>query len=190
MRKIILLTGICFLYAANLNAQFYKSILPSPAFSDSLNKIVTDFNNNYYKVQGDIVSTQDDVDIYHSNNTLPGAVETFIYRFHSVQDTTASLQVVMYKGEDFKEASKIYRNTFRLVNKTRLKLTASSAGFIGTIEEPSESVRFASSLLRTSSQERAYRNFVAEVELVNNFMEWEVRVNLHAKKDDKEKFMD
>ena len=67
-------------------------------------------------------------------------------------------------------------------------MNEASADFVGVMEEPSESLRFASSLLRTTIDNRVYKNFVAEVELVNNFMDWEVRLNLHSKKDDKEKY--
>ena len=188
MRKIVFCVIIIFAFANAAIAQFYKSLLPSPAFSDSINNIVLNFNSNYYHIQGDVVSSQDDVDIYNSTSSIPGALECFIYRFHSRQDTTASMQAVMYKGEDYKEAAKIYRNTYRLVNKTRLKMNEASADFVGVMEEPSESLRFASSLLRTTIDNRVYKNFVAEVELVNNFMDWEVRLNLHSKKDDKEKY--
>jgi hypothetical protein len=188
MRKILFCAGILIFTANAATAQFYKSLLPSPAFTDSLNRIVVDFNTNYYNIQGDVVSSQDEVDVYNSKSSIPGAIECLIYRFHSSQDTTASLQALMYKGEDYKEAAKIYRNTFRLVNKTKLKVNQSSADFTGTMEEPSESLRFASSLLRTTIPNRTYKNFVAEIELVNNFMEWEVRLNLHSKRDDKEKY--
>lgn len=188
MKKIVFCVIISLAFANTTTAQFYKSLLPSPAFSDSINNIVLNFNSNYYYIQGAVFSSQDDVDIYHSTSSIPGALECFIYRFHSMQDTTASLQAVMYKGEDYKEAAKIYRNTYRLVNKTRLKMNEASADFVGIMEEPNESLRFASSLLRTTINNRVYKNFVAEVELVNNFMDWEVKLNLHSKKDDKEKF--
>ncbi len=189
MRKLLILSALIIFSASAGKAQFYKSILPSPAFSDSINKIVQDFRANYYGIQGEVVSEQDDVDIYQSKSSVPGAVQCFILRFHSVIDTSASLQAVMYRGDSYKEAAKIYRNTFRLVNKTRLHLSTANGGFSGNMEEPSETVRFSSSMLRTNTNDNAYKNFIAEIEMVNNFTEWEVRLNLHNKKDDRDKYM-
>lgn len=189
MKKIIPLTIVLILSVVMCSAQFYKSILPSPAFSDSLNKIVKDFRSNYYNIQGDVVSEQDDVDVYQSRSSLPGALECFVYRFHSVQDTSASLQAIMYKGESYKEAARIYRNTFRLVNKTKLHLNTSGGSFNGNLEEPTENLRFASSHLKANSSDVAYKNFVAEIEMVNNYTGWEVRLNLHNKKDDRDKYI-
>jgi hypothetical protein len=179
---LILAILLCGLFS---NAQFYKSFVPSPAFTDSLNRIVADFRHNYHSIQGEALGSQNDVDTYQSKNSLPGAVECFIYRFHSVQDTTASFQAVMYKGDSFKEAVKIYKNTFRLVNKTKLK---PSGGFTGQMEEPNESMRFISSSMKANTSDDAYKNYIAEVEILNSYDGWEVHLNLHTKKDDRDKF--
>lgn len=183
---ILLLT----LITANIcKAQFYRSLLPSPGFTDSLNKLVDDFSTNYYNIQGDVVSEQEDVDVYKSKKSLPGALQSSIMRFHSDTDTSASLQLLMYKGDDYKEAEKIYKNTFRLVNKAKLNIKSGTASFSGVLEEPDESLRFASSSLKINLTDKLYKNFIAEVEIVNDFAGWEVHLNLQSKKDDRDKYM-
>ena len=178
--------ALCVMHS--LHAQFYKSILPSPAFSDSLKIIVLDYQNNFYRIQHEKVSATGDADIYSSLNCLPGSIECFIYRFHSIEDTTASFQAVMYRGDDYREASKVYKNTYRLVNKSRIDSRSVSSGFIGKLESPTEDIRFTSSLLRLGTHDSLYKNFVAEVELVNNYEGWEVKLNLHYKRNDSEKY--
>src|SRR5512141_152428 len=122
MRKFILTSMCVGLLCSICNAQFYKAILPSQAFTDSLGKIVSSFRNNYYSIQGDIMSAQPDVDTYESKAAVPGTERSMLLRFHSVEDTTASWQAIMYAGDDYKEAAKIYKNTFRLVNKAHLTI--------------------------------------------------------------------
>ncbi len=94
------------LNAGFCQAQFYKSLLPSPEFSDALEKIVLDFRLNFTTIQGANIAQQDEADTYESTVKLPGAIECTIYKYHSKADTTASWTGVMYKGDDFKEASK------------------------------------------------------------------------------------
>lgn len=188
MRKI---TSTCFciiVFSICCQAQFYKSILPSPAFTDSLKKIVTDFSYNFYNIQGNVLSTQEDVDTYESKNSIPGAIKTMIFRFHSEEDTTAGFQAVMYSGDDFKEAAKIYKNVFRYVNKSHFAVKENNFSFSGSMEEPTESIRFTSSILKAITNNNDYKRFFAEVEMVNSFTGWEVHLNLHSKKDDKEKY--
>jgi hypothetical protein len=111
-----------------------------------------------------------------------------IYRYNSKVDSTASWQAIMYKGESYKDAAKVYKNTFRLVNKARIHSSELSAGFSGQMEEPTEDLRFTTSSLQLTSKNELYRNYVAEIELLNTMDGWEVHLNLHYKRDDKEKY--
>ncbi len=187
--KKLSLTLSFFLVVCMVKAQFYKSVLPSAAFSDSLNIIVKDYCFNYHKIQGEALEMQEQVDVYSSKASIPGAKETFIYRFHSEEDTTASWEAIMYKGESYKEAVKIYKKTFRLVNKTKLHFGEGEAGsFFGSMQEPTEALRFTSSLLRANSSNAMYKNFIANIDLVNTMEGWEVRLSLNRKREDTEKY--
>lgn len=66
------------------------------------------------------LSNETDRDSYQSVITLPGSLKCMIYRYHSIEDTLASWHALMYKGENFEEAAKIYKNTFRSVKKSSL----------------------------------------------------------------------
>ena len=189
MRKTLLTAFIIFALSINAGAQLYKSVLPSTAFTESISKITQDFRNNYYQVQGEQLSADGDMDTYKSLVTVPAAKRCVIYRFHSKVDTTASWQAMMYEGDSYNEAVKIYKNTCRLVDKSNVKLTGgSSVSFSGKINEPDAGIRFVTSSYKLNSKDPAYEKFYAEVELVNiNFDQWEVHLNLQSKKDDAEK---
>ncbi|MEO7265706.1 MAG: hypothetical protein ABIW38_12365 [Ferruginibacter sp.] len=187
MRK---LTLACFIMSTTLlsHAQFYKSILPSGAFTDSLQQVVASYEGNFYSIQSENISQLPDVDTYRSKRGIPGAKECYIMRYHSVVDTTAGWQALMYKGEDYREAVKAYKNCFRLVKKSNLKIDESIMKFNGELEEPQASLKFTVSSLKPSSSLPAYKNFYAEVELVQVYLEWEVRLNLHSRKADDERY--
>ena len=183
MKKIAIVVSFLFISFLS-NAQFYKSFVPSPGFTDSLNTVVTDFKNNFKNIQGAPVNLLEDADIYKANNSIPGALESFVIRYHSVDDTSASFQAVLYDGEDFKEAEKQYKDLFRMISKSRLKMEQFSTGFEGKMKTPSESSGFTISQLKATSQSATYLNFVAEIELINEMYNWKVRLNLHNKKAD------
>ncbi|MFZ1529174.1 MAG: hypothetical protein WAT19_10505 [Ferruginibacter sp.] len=187
--KKLSLTLSFFLLVYIAKAQFYKSVLPSPAFSDSLNRIVKDYCFNYHQIQGEPLEMQDQLEVYRSLASVPGAKETFIYRFHSVEDSTASWQAIMYKGESYKEAVKIYKNMFRLINKSKLHFGDDKNGsFSGSMQEPTEDLRFTSSLLRANSSNIMYKDFIANVDLLNTMEGWEVKISLNRKREDTEKY--
>lgn len=164
--------------------------MPSPQFSENLNKVVCDFRNNFHHIQGDALTPEGEMDIYKSSVSLPGSINTVIYRFHSKVDTTASWQAIMFQGENYAEALKVYKNTSRLLNKCQLTLPGSGpVGFSGKLYEPEPNITFTSSAFKLNTDDAAYAKFYAEIEMINTgFDSWEVHLNLHNKKEDTEKY--
>lgn len=187
MRKsFVLLFTFSFIITC-LQAQFFKSVLPSPAFSESLAKVVLDFRFNFKAIQGESLPSRDNMDLFNSKVTIPGASHCIIYRSHSLQDTTASFQSIMYSGDNYKDAVKAYRNIFRLVRKSRMRWVDKSAvSFTGELEEPVESISFTTSYLKPDLIDHAYHDFYAEVEMITSLEGWEVRLNLHNRRNDRE----
>jgi hypothetical protein len=179
-------TLLLILFTANFcKAQFYKSVIPSPEFSAALEKIVLDFRINFSSIQGSSLDNQGDAETFESTVRLPGAANCIIYKYHSKLDTTASWQGVMYKGDDFKEASRIYENVFRLVKKSQVRwIDKSFAGFSGEMEKPAETLRFTVSTLRFELEDKRYKNFQADIEMVSTYNGWEVHLNLQTKRPD------
>ena len=127
------------------------------------------------------------MEVYQSQVSLPGAAHCAIYRFHSKIDTTASWQAIMYDGDNYDEAVKAYKNTYRMVNKSRIKwIDKSIASFVGEMEKPAENIAFATTQLQLNVSDPRYKNFFAEIEMTSGYNGWEVHLNLHAKKDDTE----
>lgn len=172
------------------HAQFYKKLLPEDAgFTDSLTSVVYNFKSNYYPIQGKQLTSQGLVHVYQSKAGMPGAAHCVIQRYHSTEDTTASWQAIMYEGESYEEAVKIYKNTYHLVKKAKIKSGEKMPVlFTGEMEAPSESVRFTVTPLKLNTADTDYENFYAEVEITSNYDGWEVHLNLHGKKKDEEKY--
>ncbi|MDB5193777.1 MAG: hypothetical protein JWQ96_3340 [Segetibacter sp.] len=186
-KKLTLTFFTCFTFFC-LQAQFYKSILPSPEFNNMLEKVVSDFRYNFKNIIGDTLVSEGEAESFKSTAILPGSIDCVIYKFHSVRDTTASYQSTMYNGEDYKDAVKAYKNTFRLMNKSRLQLVDKSVlSFSGKLEEPAENLRFTVSSLQLDSQDDRYSRFRAEVELVSTYDGWKVSLNLHNTKPDEDR---
>lgn len=188
MKKITLLLSIV-VCSFTSNAQFYKAVVPAPGFDAALTKIVIDWRNDFKKIEGEQLTDQDQSTVFKSTVSLPGASQCIIYRYRSEMDTSSSWQAVMYEGDDYKAALKVYKNTFHLVRKSRITwIDGSTAFFVGKMETPDENVRFSSSSLQLDVSDPRYNRFFAEVEMVNNLTGWTVHLNFFAKKDDQEKF--
>ena len=170
-------------------AQFFKPGKPSEAFSDSLSIIVLDFKKNFSTIEGKQLASQGEMDVYRSKVSIPGAIHCAVYRFHSLEDTTASWQAIMYEGESYEEAVKIYKATFNNLVKSKMKwVDKSTISFMGELEVPDENIRFTVTPLRLSIIDLPYRRFWGEIELTSTYDGWEVHLNLHNKKSDAEKY--
>ena len=179
MNKIFSIILIFLAFSINSNAQFYKSLLPNGEFSDSLTKIIVDFNTNFNTIQGQEMTPQLEMNVYQSKTTLPGALHCSIIRYHSKLDTSASWQAILYDGEDFNDAFKIYKDIFNQLKKSKI-ITADKkpAKFKGELQKPKASVRFASTELILETTDLIYRNFFAQIQLNSTMDGWEVQINL------------
>lgn len=188
MRKFIL-TMALYAIVSIANAQFYKSILPSPEFSKALEKIVLDFRLNYNSIKGDSIVKEGGMETYESVVKLPGASTCNLLYYSSRVDTTASFQAIMYKGENYREAVRTYENVYRLVKKSHIRwIDRSSVAFAGEFEPPKEGLRFAVSTLTMTLDDPRYSEFIAEVELLSaGYDTFEVHLNLQAKRFDENK---
>lgn len=188
MKKNLFLLLLLHCLALSLPAQIIKKPAASNNFSDSLSKIVHDFDGNFIHLQGAALPPQPDAEIYKSSTCLPAALHCIIYRYHSVQDKTASWQAIVYSGDNFDEAMKAYQNIYRQVKKTTVYgIAGKSAAFDGEMQKPDENVRFAVSSLRLKTTDAKFRQLAAEIELSNNYDGWEVRLNIFSKKYQAEK---
>lgn len=183
MRKSLSLLLAMQLMLSLSYGQFVKKEIPS-TFSLSLASIIENYPNNYRLIQGELLQPDEDRDIFKSTLELPGATDCVIYRFHSKEDTTASWQGILYEGEEFKEAVKVYKNCFRNLKQTKFKVGISHYSLDGEMENPSEELRFTTSTLRPVTYSGLYNNFMAEVEMINSITGWTVRLNLHSRKND------
>lgn len=187
LKSAFLSLALSFLFQLS-NAQFTNKLLPSSTFSDSLAKVVENFQRNYRDIQGVALPPDEDRDIFASTVGLPGAKACVIYRFRSRQDTTASWQGLLYEGENFKDASKAYRNAAKHLKQTKFKVGMHKFSFDGEVASPTEELRFTSSIFRPTENTDIYKNFIAEVEMLNSIEGWIVRINLHSRKEDTERY--
>jgi hypothetical protein len=188
MRKLLTLSIASLLISTSSQAQLISKILPASPFTEKLTQLVENFQNNYTNIQGPALPPDEDRDIFQSTLRLPGASRCVIYRFHSVEDTTASWQAILYTGEDFREASKIYKNTYRQLKQTKFKEGLTQNSLEGDIIPPTESLRFTTSMLRPVERTGVYKNFIAEIEMINTMDGWTVQLNLHSRKDDEKRY--
>jgi len=188
MRKSFTLSMALLLIINISYAQLLNKVLPASPFSTSLSTVVENYQNNYQHIQGGALPADEDRDIFLSTVSLPGSSLCVIYRFHSKQDTTASWQATLYTGEDFKEATKVYKNAFKQIKQTNFKVGINRISFDGSMENPTEALRFTTSILRPSQYTEVYKNFIAEIEMLNSIEGFTVRLNLHSRKEDTERY--
>ncbi len=177
------LAVLFFTCSFSLSAQLKKSPVPENTFSTQLQKIVLDFPANFQGIQGSRMPAEVDADTYLSTVCLPGALVCKVMRYHSVQDKSASWQAVLYEGESFEDAVKLYKKMHSQVKKTTVRGSDGlSASFEGSLENIDENVGFAVSSLRLQTKNPRYRDLVAELNISSSYTGWEVRLDLYTKK--------
>jgi hypothetical protein len=186
MKKQILLIPSMFLVLL-CNAQWGKPVKQEGAFSTSLSAIVIDFKNNFLHIQSNELAGATATNTYTSTICLPEALHCTIERYSSEEDKSASWKALLFAGENYQDALRIYKNIFKQVRTSVISgIDDKPVGFIGAMEKPDENIRFTVSTLRLSALDKRYKDFIASIELNNNMQGWEVTLNLYRKKADTE----
>ena len=60
--------------------------------------------------------------------------------------------------------------------------------FEGNLSSPTDELRFTTTILRPAIYSEIYKNFIAEIEMINTIEGWTVQLNLHSRKADSEKY--
>ncbi|HXB09774.1 MAG TPA: hypothetical protein VNW04_21770 [Puia sp.] len=155
------------------------------SFHAVIDSVLRDFPDNLRHITGDLELAQGEFENYASTVALPGAEHCIITRWHSVEDTTASWQAQMFKGEDFGAASRQYRELFRRLQGCYLKLVDGSVFYLAGDWEPAkEEAAFTTSTLRVQTGDERYREVKVELELVYLVTDWAVQINIVSKKRD------
>lgn len=158
----------------------------SASFSVNFEKIVQSYRTNFHSIQGELIPSENEKLVFHSTMTLPGTLHAMIYRFHSKQDTSASWQAMLYSGTEYKSAMKHYKSLCKQINKMRI---GGVGIFKGDYDEPDPNLRFAGTSYKLETEDKVYKNFFAEVDMVmNSDEEWEVHLSLVRKREDQDMY--
>lgn len=189
MRKSLFLFVLVCLCAATGNAQLFKKIVPAGNnISNAVAQVALHFQSNYYAIQGEELPPDAGRMLYRSTLNLPGAAYSVIYRFGESADSSAAFESLLYEGENYKEALKAYKLAFRQVKGTKFTACADKISFDGTLQEPEESVRFTSSILYATASCKPYEHFMAEVEMQQSIEGYKVKLFLHSRKKDQDRY--
>ncbi len=159
----------------------------SPVFARSLERIILDFPFNFWNISGNLLISQGEFEQYQSMECLPGAQSCRIGRYHSVRDTTASWQAIMYRSENFQSAANEYKNIYRQLKSTPITMVDGSKFYlVGHYNTPTDDMDFIVSSFTFDYPDRRYKDFKVELELQYELHEWVIYINVVSRKDDAE----
>lgn len=184
-------TLICCLFLAALYPSVAQSVfrpgtqLNPPGFDEAIQSVYLDFATNFRNIQGELITDEAEYEKYASIVVLPGAMETVITRFHSVQDTTASWQSTMLITEEYEDAARLYQKMCQQMKRAKVTLVDGSViQFRPDYQAPSPDRKFSSSFYSLPASDPKFRYVRVEVELIALLAEYRVLVNVHQKFED------
>ena len=155
------------------------------AFGKAVETILGDFPYNYKHISGNLLIAQGEWEHYASTITLPGAKNCVVGRYHSVLDTTADWQALMFNSEEYEAAAREHKRLFHQLNTCKMKTVDGSVFYLdGKLEQPDVVLDFVTSTFRVQTSDERYRLFKIELELLYQMNEWVININMVSKKKD------
>lgn len=147
--------------------------------------ILGDVRHNFHTINGELIVSQAGGDDYTCLVAVPGALSSWITRYSSEEDTTASWQAKMYESEDFNAAAARYKELYRQLKGCSVRTVDGSAFFMnGEWSAPREANKFTVSTLRVITGDEHYKNVKMELEMLYQFPLWVINIHIGSKKKD------
>lgn len=184
MKSFFPMLAAALLLSAGSSAQSFFAV-GNTSFSKAFETVLMDYPNNFHNISGELLISQGEYEHYASTVQLPGALSCVVGRYHSMDDSTASWQAVMFRCEEFPEAEAEYKKLYRQLKASPITVVDGSKFYLqGDLQEASESMDFNITTLVFGTADRRYEDFKVELELLNDIEGWVININMVRRKPD------
>jgi hypothetical protein len=170
-----------FTLSVAVQAQLKLPGLSNGDVRQALEKVITDFPKNFSTLKGDVVSDEPQSVEYASLLQFKSAEKNTITRYSGKQPVY-SWQALMLTTEEFAAAEKKYKSLHRDLKSISLTLSRDyTYGLAGEYDAPTESRKFASTLMHLTPYATALPNVKVELSLQYEFPEWKVYLTVYQR---------
>jgi hypothetical protein len=184
MRKLTAFFFIyCFLtvFSFSSSAQFKLPGLSNPDVRQALEKVISDYPNDFSTLKGEVLANNPQTVEYTSLLQFKSAERNSITE-HSGKTPVYSWQALMLSNEEFNVAEKKYKTLYKELKGITLTLNRDySYGLAGTYEAPLENKKFATSVFHLTPNASYLPNVKVELSLQYELLEWKIYLTVYQK---------
>ena len=184
-KALTLLFVVFTVFAGHTQIKLFNN---SPEFRQALDKIMSDYCNQFRNLKGEEMVNNPESTEFTSTVTLPGSEECIIVQMRNTKHETRAFQALMLSAEEFETASKKYKQLFAQLQNASVRLDNGGGRYVvkGEMEKPSEEKDFVSTIFDITPATNFNKNIHIELSMSYEMMEWKVRIAVYDKVDDEE----
>jgi hypothetical protein len=144
----------------------------------TLQKVINDYPNHFKNIKGRLIDESPQSSDYASTVQIPGSLQTVITKYSSEDDREIySWKCIMLESEDFESASKKYKEVFKQMANSIIKLDGNKPFILnGSYQDPTEEKRFISSPFTLVPASGELKKLKVELTLEYLVTEWKLSV--------------
>ncbi len=153
----------------------------------ALQQVINDFPNRFRNIKGNQISEDPQTIDYVSSVQIPGASTAVITKYSSSGDKEVySWKCVMVSSEDFDEASRKYKELFKQIENSIIKIDDQKPFILnGTYQTPTEDKKFTtSSFYLLPSAQGQLKKLKVEVCLEYYVTEWKLALLVYDQEEE------
>ena len=151
------------------------------ALRSDFQKIISAYPKHFEAVRGNIINQNPQSIEYISNIKVGDAEECTVIKYSSGLKPVYSWQGLMFRSEDFEEASKKYKSLFNQLKGLNIFYVQDQYTLSGDFEEAEETRKFTTSLLMPVAPPEPLKKLKIEIALSFEFPEWKVNLLVYEK---------
>jgi hypothetical protein len=175
--KLTVLFLFVFLFSAS--AQLKLAITSS--IRTDFQKVMAEYPQQFEGIRGNIINKNPQTIEYASRLKVGDGEECMITKYSSGSKPIYSWQSIMFRSEDFEEASKKYKWVFNQLKGMNIFYVRDQYTLKGFFEEADESRKFTNSILTPVAPPDPLKKLKVEVALQFEFPEWKVNLVVYEK---------
>ena len=174
--KAPLLFVICSHFAFLSHAQSPIKLPTASPLPGEIKTLIADYPNRFAHILGEEIAKNPQSTEYNCSVKISGAEKSTITIYSSNNESSCGWEGLMLTTEDFNEAKKKYKTYCNQLSNLLINSPAGNFHLKGKYDEPSESKKFAGTILTPDKTVNGFTKLRLEISLQYEMLEWKLRL--------------
>lgn len=175
--------SVLVLCCASANAQFRLPIKTTNEISPVLEKVITDFPNDFANIKGDVIDVQPSIVNYSCLLTIKGMDSGIISQYGYEKEHAFGWKNILFVTENFNDAKSRYKQFYNSIKKTVTSIEHLEIKLAADYIDPEEFRTFNTIRFKMETMQDLLKDVTVELNMQYEMDQWKITLSVFHVED-------